>query len=105
MRIIGQSRLIEGWGKLPALKEPLRIWHHLASRINWRSLTEVCQTFGSVDFLRGGTDSAVVSFRIGQDGARLIAAIHFESHRLFILKVLDHQPASVPSEAEAVEVE
>jgi mRNA interferase HigB len=104
MRIIGQSRLIECWERLPALEEPLRIWHHLASRINWRSLTEICQTFGSVDFLRGGGDGAVVSFRIGQGDHRLIAAIHFESHRLFVLKVLEREAVSVAS-AGAEEVE
>jgi mRNA-degrading endonuclease HigB of HigAB toxin-antitoxin module len=100
MRIIGQSRLIECWERLPELKQPLQVWHHLASRINWGSLTEVCQTFGSVDFLRGGADSAVVSFRIGQSAYRLIAAIHFESHRLFFLKVTERG-----SVAEAVDVE
>ncbi len=100
MRIIGRSRLAECWKRVPELEEPLRIWHHLASRVNWRSLTEVCQTFGTVDFIRGGAASAVVSFRIGGTGFRLVAAIHFDSRRLFVLKVTAREPADQGAEVD-----
>jgi len=67
----------------------LRAWFKLAHRGRFQNLAELKRTFASVDMVPvKGRDFYV--FNIGGNKYRLIAAIHFNTQRLFVRHVLTH---------------
>jgi mRNA interferase HigB len=68
---------------------PLRAWLKLALHGRFQSLAELKRTFASVDMVPvKGRDFYV--FNIGGNEYRLIAAIHFNTQRLFVRHILTH---------------
>lgn len=67
----------------------LKTWFKAASRGAFKNLAELKQTFKSVDYVSAGTKGFYV-FDIGGNKYRLIAAIHFNTQKLFIRHVLTH---------------
>jgi mRNA interferase HigB len=68
---------------------PLRAWFKLARRGHFQNFAELKHTFASVDMVPvKGRDFYV--FNIGGNKYRLIAAIHFNTQRLFVRQVLTH---------------
>jgi mRNA interferase HigB len=68
---------------------PLRAWFKLARHERFRNLAELKRTFASVDTVPvNGRDFYV--FNIGGNKYRLIAAIHFNTQRLFVRHILTH---------------
>jgi mRNA interferase HigB len=68
---------------------PLASWFKAASRGSFKSLAELKQTFQSVDYVSARSKGFYV-FNIGGNKCRLIAAIHFNTQKLFIRFVLTH---------------
>jgi mRNA interferase HigB len=68
---------------------PLKAWFKAASKGSFRNLPELKQTFGSVDYVSAGRRGFYV-FDIGGNKYRVIAAIHFNTQRLFVRHVLTH---------------
>ncbi len=68
---------------------PLRTWLKLARHGSFRNLAELRRTFASADMVAAsGRDFYV--FNIGGNKYRLIAAIHFNTQRLFVRHILTH---------------
>lgn len=89
MHVVSQKALRE-FAKTPAdAASPLRAWFKLARRGRFRNLTELKRTFASADMVPlKGRDFYV--FNIGGNKYRLIAAIHFNTQRLFVRHILTH---------------
>lgn len=68
---------------------PLRAWFKLARIGRFRNLAELKRTFASVDMVRTKAGGFYV-FNIGGNKYRLIAAVHFNTQRLFVRHVLTH---------------
>lgn len=68
---------------------PLRAWFKLAKHGRYKDLTEFKKTFRSVDYVPVGKRGFYV-FNIGGNKYRLIAAIHFNTQKLFIRHILTH---------------
>jgi mRNA interferase HigB len=68
---------------------PLRAWYKLARHGRFRSLAELKRTFASVDVVPVKQRNFYV-FNIGGNKYRLIAAIHFNTQRLFVRHILTH---------------
>ena len=81
--------MIEFWKIQAGAEAPLKSWFKAASRGSFRNLAELKQTFNSVDYVSAGTKGLYV-FDIGGNKYRLIAAIHFNTQKLFIRHVLTH---------------
>lgn len=85
MHIITRQRLLEFCEKYPETASALDHWYRVMKRTNFASLAELRQAFPHADLVGG-----LIVFNIGGNRARLITAIHFNSHRVFIRHVLTH---------------
>ena len=91
MRLISRKRLREFWAKHSRAKAPLTQWYKLAQEASWKNFAEVKATFGSVDTAKVSSGNTVYVFNIKGNDFRLIAAIHFNTGKVFILAVLTHE--------------
>ena len=86
MHIITRKRLLEFAEKHPDCSTALESWYRIVKRTNFNSFNELRQTFPSAD-----TVGVLTVFNIGGNKARLIAAIHYNTHRIYIRHVLTHK--------------
>ena len=86
MHIITRKRLIEFAQKHPDCSTALESWHRIVKHTDFNSFAELRQTFPSADKVVNLT-----VFNIGGNKARLIAAIHYNTHRIYIRHVLTHK--------------
>jgi mRNA interferase HigB len=85
MRIISQAALREFWQVHPEAEGPLRNWHGVVKNAAWNRPHDVKATFNSVD-----TYGRCFLFNVGGNRYRIIAAIHFNTRRVYIRHVLTH---------------
>ncbi|HTQ25281.1 MAG TPA: type II toxin-antitoxin system HigB family toxin [Candidatus Binataceae bacterium] len=89
MRVISAKPLKAFAAKHPNAAASLSAWKKLMLGGTFRNLVELKQTFGSVDMVPvKGRDLYV--FDIGGNKYRLVAAIHFNTQKLFVRHVLTH---------------
>ena len=86
MHIITRKRLIEFAKKHPDCSTALESWYRIVKRSDFNSFMELRQTFPSADQV----DNLTV-FNIGDNKARLIAAMHYNTHRIYIRHILTHE--------------
>lgn len=89
VRIITIGALRRFWEQRPDSERPLREWHAKTNMARWRNPVEVKATFPQVDFVKVSSGNTVFVFNITR-AYRLIAAIHFDYPRVFVLRVLTH---------------
>ena len=90
MRIIGRRRLREFWGDHSDAEEPLKRWYFLTKNATWKTPSDVTQTFGSADLVSVESGNTVTVFNVGGNKYRLVAAIHYDYSRVFVLRVMTH---------------
>ncbi len=86
MHVITRKRLLEFTKKHPDCSTALESWFRIVKHSNFNSFTELRQTFPSADKV----DNLTV-FNIGGNKVRLIAAIHYNTHRIYIRRILTHK--------------
>lgn len=86
MHIITRKRILEFAKNHPGCSTALESWYRIVKRTDFNSLNELRQTFPSADIVGNLT-----IFNIGGNKARLIAAIHYNTHRIYIRHVLTHK--------------
>jgi mRNA interferase HigB len=86
MHIITRKRLFEFAEKHPDCSTALESWYRIVKRTNFNSFNDLRQTFPSADIVGNLT-----VFNIGCNKARLIAAIHYNTHRIYIRHILTHK--------------
>ena len=86
MHIITRKRLLEFAKKHPECSTALESWYRIVKRTDFNSFTELRQTFPGADKVGNLT-----VLNIGGNKARLIAAIHFNTHRIYIRYILTHK--------------
>lgn len=90
MRIITKARLREFW-KLPGCSDaegPLRAWHTFVSHksISWKNWSDVKRDYPAASLV-----GRCVVFNIGGNKYRLVTRILYPSHKVLILKVMNHR--------------
>ncbi len=89
MRVISRKALRYFARSHADASAPLSGWLKLVRHGRFQSLAEFKRTFGSVDMVPvKGRDFYV--FNIGGNKYRLIAAIHFNTQKLFVRHILTH---------------
>ncbi len=86
MHIITRKRLLEFAKKHPDCSTALESWYRIVKHTEFNSFAELLQTFPSADQV-----GKLTVFNIGGNKARLIAAIHYNTHRIYIRNVLTHK--------------
>ena len=85
MRIISKAALRKFWQAHPEAEEPLRNWYSVVKNATWDKPNDVKVTFNSVDPF-----GRCFIFNVGGNRYRIIAAIHFNTHRVYVRHVLTH---------------
>jgi mRNA interferase HigB len=95
MRVISKSRLRRFWEAKPQqakAERALRQWYKLTREADWKSPADVKKLFGkNVDFVQVASENTVAVFNIHGNDFRLIAAIHYDYPRVFVLRILTHR--------------
>ncbi|MCP4630072.1 MAG: type II toxin-antitoxin system HigB family toxin [bacterium] len=86
MHIITRKRLLEFAKKHPDCTTALESWYRIVKHTKFNSYAELKQTFPSADQV-----GKLTVFNIGGNKARLIAAIHYNTSRVYIRNVLTHK--------------
>ena len=74
----------------PDARVPLCRWYDLARNSQWHSLTDVRSSMRATDPVSVASGNTVYVFNVGGNNYRLIAAIHFDKGRVYVLRVLTH---------------
>lgn len=90
MRIIKRPRLREFAARHPKTARYLEDWRQVVRAATWRHLADVRQTFPAADMVRVASGRQVIVFNVCGSEFRLIAAVHFDRQRAFILRLLTH---------------
>ena len=90
MRIITRKRLREFAKRYPDAAEPLEKWEQLVSEAEWESLQDVRDVFRHADGVTVASAKIVTVFNIGGNKYRLIAAMHYNRQRVYVLRLLTH---------------
>lgn len=85
MHIITRKRVIEAEEKYPLVPAALRGWFQTINQSDFNNFSEMKSTFNSVDKVGN-----LYVFNVGGNKIRLIAAIHFNTGRVFIRAILNH---------------
>ena len=85
MRIITQKRINDAKITYPETASALDFWYKTMKAGNYRDFSELRHIYGSVDKV-----GKLFVFDIGGNKLRLIAAIHFNTGKVFIRQILNH---------------
>jgi mRNA interferase HigB len=94
MRVIKRLALEDFWKISPAAQAPLTQWYSRTRKARWQSFADVKATFGQTDLVTVSSGRKVAVFDIGGNKFRLIAAVHYNTGKIFVLRVLTHQQYS-----------
>lgn len=86
MHIISHLKIIQAQAAYPDCYSALEQWYRLTKKADWCNFSEVKACFSSADKVG---DKYV--FDVGGNKLRLIAAIHFNTGRVFVRAVLTHK--------------
>jgi mRNA interferase HigB len=87
MRIIALSTLREFWMKHPDAEIPLRAWHALASRAEWKTPADIKAAYRNASF----TANNRVVFNVKGNDYRLVVAVHYDRGTMFVRFVGTHR--------------
>jgi mRNA interferase HigB len=83
MRVISRRRLREFWDEHPESAKSLLAWYKIARQADWVS-------FGDIERFAASSAAAFgqcVIFNIGGGKYRLVARVHYNSHRVYLVGV------------------
>jgi mRNA interferase HigB len=90
MRILSRRRLSHFARQYPDAAEPLQKWYRLVRQAAWKNLQDVRRVYPHADMASVGSGGIVTVFNIAGNKYRLIAAIHYNRQRVYVLKLLRH---------------
>lgn len=85
MRVISRRKIIEAEAKYPARATALRGWYQVMNAELFDNFADVRQVFNSVDKVGN-----LYVFNVAGNHLRVIAAMHFNTQRVYIRHILTH---------------
>jgi len=90
MKIIKPARVHEYAKKHALAAAGLEYWLRITKSAKWRHFLDVRSTFSEADTTEVASGRTVVIFNIGGKKFRLIAAIHYDIKKVFVLRFMTH---------------
>src|SRR5688572_26138657 len=90
MNVITRKPLRDFAAKHPDAATPLEQWYRTASKAKWHSIQDVRVIYPHADSVEVSSGNDVVVFNMGGNKYRLVAAIHYNKQRLYVLRLLTH---------------
>jgi mRNA interferase HigB len=90
IRVITRKRLREFAERHPDAAEPLQKWYRLFREAEWENLQDVRRVFPHADAVPVASGNTVTVFNLCGNRYRLIAAIHYNRQRVYVLRLLRH---------------
>jgi mRNA interferase HigB len=87
MRIIAKSTLREFWEKYSDAEVPLKTWHKITEKEEWKNMHDIKKIFGSASIV--GENRVV--FNIKGNDYRLVVYIVFKVQKVFIRFIGTHK--------------
>lgn len=94
MHVVSIKALRAFWEIHADSERSLRLWFKATERASWATYNELRRTFASADTAKVGSGNTVVIFDIGGNKYRLVAAVHYNRERVFVLKIMTHKEYS-----------
>lgn len=85
MWVISPKRCRVFWAKHPASRKPLESWLRAVEIAQWNSFAELREIFASADLY-----GRCIVFNAGGNKYRIIAAVHFNTKKIYVRHVLTH---------------
>ena len=76
--------------KHPTAASSLAGWLELIKAATFKDFVALRQVFRSADMVEVGSDRKVIIFNISGNNYRLVAAVHFNTQRVFALRFMTH---------------
>jgi len=86
VHIVTRKRLVEFCKQHPDCSSAVETWYRIIKHTDFNSFANLRQVFPAADKI----DNLTV-FNIGGNKVRLVAAIHYNTHRVYIRHVLTHK--------------
>jgi len=94
-RVVSPKRIKDYWGHFPNAKPSLLHWLTTVQQARWRNPADLKNTFNAVDPVTVDSGRTVYVFNIERNRHRLIAAIHFNTQTVYILRIMSHKEYSL----------
>lgn len=85
MHIITHARIVEAQARFPDCATALDFWYRAMKHGRFETFADLKAAFGSVDKV-----GPLYVFDVGGNKLRLVAALHFNTGKVFIRHVLSH---------------
>jgi mRNA interferase HigB len=90
MRIITRKCLREFAQRYPDAGEPLDKWYRVLRAAKWENLQDVHRVYPHADAVKVASGNSVTVFNLCGNKYRLIAAMHYDRQRVYVLRLLRH---------------
>ncbi|HEY3391681.1 MAG TPA: type II toxin-antitoxin system HigB family toxin [Lacipirellulaceae bacterium] len=90
-RVVSPKRIWEYAARYPSAKPSLEHWLATIRRGEWNNPAELKQSFNDVDRVTVESGRTVFVFNIEHNRHRLIAAIHFNTQAVYVLRIMTHK--------------
>lgn len=90
MRIISRKKIIDFCQRHGKEQVSLNAWYVAVKNSSFETFIELRRTFPSADLVSIGKGKKLTVFNIGGNNVRLIAAIHYNTQKLYIRHILTH---------------
>jgi mRNA interferase HigB len=90
MRIISPKSLREYAIQYPDAADSLGNWERVVRAADWRSIQDIRRVFPHADSVQVESKRIVTVFNLRGNRYRLIAAIHYNTQRVYVLRFLTH---------------
>jgi len=90
-RVVSPKRIWDYVERYPSAEPSLGHWLETVRRAEWRNPAELRKSFNDVDPVMVKSGRTVYVFNIERNRHRLIAAIHFNTQTVYVLRIMTHK--------------
>jgi len=90
MHVISRKRLREFGQRHPDAAKALEGWYRVFREARWQNIQDVRLVYPHADAVTVASGNTVAVFDICGNKYRLIAAIHYNRQRVYVLRILTH---------------